>query len=37
LTIELKSVKISRDQFQSENAQLKKQIASYQRQLKKAA
>jgi len=37
LTIELKSVKISRDQFQSENAQLKKQITSYQRQLKKAA
>lgn len=37
LSIELKSVKISRDQFQSENAQLKKQIASYQRQLKKAA
>ena len=37
LTIELKSVKISRDQFQSENAQLKKQVASYQRQLKKAA
>lgn len=37
LTIELKSVKISRDQFQAENAQLKKQIASYQRQLKKAA
>jgi hypothetical protein len=37
LSIELKSVKISRDQFQAENAQLKKQIASYQRQLKKAA
>ena len=37
LRIELAAVKTSRDQFQSENAQLKKQVASYQRQLKKAA
>ena len=37
LRIELAAVKTSRDQFQSENAQLKKQVSSYQRQLKKAA
>ena len=34
--IELVSVKQSRDRFQAENAQLKTQCASYQRQLKKA-
>lgn len=34
LTIELNSVKISRDQFQAENAQLKKQVAYLQKQLK---
>lgn len=33
--IELVSVKQSRDRFQAENAQLKQQCASYQRQLKK--
>lgn len=33
--IELTSVKQSRDRFQAENAQLKSQCASYQRQLKK--
>lgn len=37
LRIELGAVKTSRDQFQAENSQLKKQVASYQRQLKKAA
>lgn len=37
LRIELAAVKTSRDQFQAENSQLKKQVASYQRQLKKAA
>jgi len=36
LKIELKAVTKSRDTFQSENAQLKKTIAGYQRQLKKA-
>lgn len=35
LTIELNSVKMSRDQFQRECAELKKQVAMYQRQLKK--
>lgn len=35
LNIELVSVKNSRDRFQNENAELKKQIASLQRQLKK--
>jgi len=34
---ELKTVKLSRDQFQNENAQLMKQVAALQRQLKKAA
>ena len=34
LTIELNSVKISRDQFQAENAQLKKQLVYLQKQLK---
>jgi hypothetical protein len=34
--IELTAVKQSRDQFQSENSQLKKQVMSMQRQLKKA-
>jgi len=34
LTIELNSVKISRDQFQAENAQLKKQVTYLQKQLK---
>jgi hypothetical protein len=34
LTIELNSVKISRDQFQAENAQLKKQVVYLQKQLK---
>ena len=34
LTIELNSVKISRDQFQAENAQLKKQVAYLQKQVK---
>ena len=37
LEIELQSVKISRDTFQNENAQLKKQIAALNRELKKAA
>lgn len=37
LRIELAAVKTSRDQFQAENSQLKKQVAMYQRQLKKAA
>lgn len=37
LHMELKTVKLSRDQFQNENAQLMKQVAAYQRQLKKAA
>jgi uncharacterized ParB-like nuclease family protein len=35
--IELSAVKQSRDQYQSENSQLKKQVLSMQRQLKKAA
>ena len=35
LKIELVSVKQSRDTFQSENAQLKQQVAMQQRQLKK--
>jgi regulator of replication initiation timing len=35
LNIEVKSLRISRDQFQAENAQLKKQVAAQQRQLKK--
>jgi hypothetical protein len=34
--IELNAVKQSRDQYQSENSQLKKQVMSMQRQLKKA-
>jgi len=34
LTIELNSVKISRDQFQAENAQLKKQVVYLQKQVK---
>jgi len=34
LTIELNSVKISRDQFQAENAQLKKQVAYLRKQVK---
>jgi hypothetical protein len=34
LLIELNSVKISRDQFQAENAQLKKQLVYLQKQLK---
>jgi FtsZ-binding cell division protein ZapB len=34
--IELAAVKQSRDQYQSENSQLKKQVMSMQRQLKKA-
>ncbi len=33
--IELAAVKQSRDQYQSENSQLKKQVLSMQRQLKK--
>ena len=33
--IELAAVKQSRDQYQSENSQLKSQCAAYQRQLKK--
>ncbi len=37
LTIELSSVKMSRDQFQRECAELKKQVKMYQNQLKKAA
>ena len=37
LEIELQSVKISRDTFQNENAQLKKQVAALNRELKKAA
>lgn len=37
LKIELAAVKQSRDTFQSENAQLKQQVAMQQRQLKKAA
>lgn len=37
LNIELAAVKQSRDTFQSENAQLKQQVAMQQRQLKKAA
>jgi protein involved in polysaccharide export with SLBB domain len=37
LHMELKTVKLSRDQFQNENAQLMKQVAALQRQLKKAA
>lgn len=36
LNIELSSVKQSRDTFQQENSQLKKQVLSMQRQLKKA-
>ena len=35
LKIDLVAVKNSRDQYQNENAQLKKQIASLQRQIKK--
>ena len=35
LKIDLVAVKVSRDQYQNENAELKKQIASLQRQLKK--
>lgn len=34
--IELAAVKQSRDRFQLENAQLKKQVSAMQRQLKKA-
>ena len=37
LEVELAAVKTSRDQFQAENSQMKKQLVSYQRQLKKAA
>ena len=37
LEVELAAVKVSRDQFQAENSQMKKQLLSYQRQLKKAA
>jgi ParB-like chromosome segregation protein Spo0J len=36
LTIELTAVKISRDSYQRENSQLKKQCVMYQKQLKKA-
>jgi predicted TIM-barrel fold metal-dependent hydrolase len=36
LQIELAAVKISRDSYQRDNAQLKKQCAMYQKQLKKA-
>lgn len=36
LNIELTAVKISRDSYQRDNAQLKKQCAMYQKQLKKA-
>jgi ParB-like chromosome segregation protein Spo0J len=36
LEIELQSVKISRDQFQAENAEMKKQIAALNRKVKKA-
>lgn len=36
LEIELQSVKISRDQFQAENAEMKKQIAALNRKLKQA-
>jgi Zn-dependent M16 (insulinase) family peptidase len=36
LEIELQSVKISRDQFQAENAEMKKQIAVLNRKVKKA-
>jgi len=35
LKIDLVAVKVSRDQYQNENAELKKQVASLQRQLKK--
>jgi FtsZ-binding cell division protein ZapB len=35
LNIELTAVKISRDSYQRDNAQLKKQCAMYQKQLKK--
>jgi len=35
--IELKAVTASRNTYQSENAQLKKQVAYYQREMKKAA
>jgi hypothetical protein len=35
LEIDLLAVKTSRDQYQNENAELKKQIASLQRKLKK--
>ena len=34
LKIELVALKKSRDMFQSENAQLKKQVAMYQKKLK---
>jgi len=37
LTLELDAVKRSRDQFQRECAELKKQVKMYQNQLKKAA
>jgi len=37
LRIELRAVKTSRDTFQNENAQLKKQIAYYQKEMKKVA
>lgn len=37
LTIELEAVKKSRDQYQMECTQLKKQVAMYQRQLKKVS
>ena len=36
LNIELVSVKISRDRFQAENSELKKQVASLQRHIKKS-
>ena len=35
LNIELVSVKLSRDRFQAENSELKKQVSGLQRQLKK--
>jgi FtsZ-binding cell division protein ZapB len=34
LTVELESVKKSRDTYQAENAQLKKQVAAQQRKIK---
>jgi len=36
LALELKAVTISRDQFQKENAELKKQVAAQTKQIKKA-